>query len=85
MTLRIEAYTYDGWDYSTLMEQHIPAVDNWERVLRKMYDWVWKHCDQDNVVDLFAVMINEEGTHELAQAWAVEYMEKYPKCELPFM
>ena len=82
MILKIEAYNENG--YETLMEQKISAVDNWERILRKMYDWVWKHCNQNLVIELYAIMINEEGLHELSQAWAIEYDKNDPLCELPF-
>lgn len=84
MTLRIEAYVGE-FDAVVLMEQDIQPVDNWERVLRKMYSHAWKHCDQDNLIDLFAIMIDEEGEHEFAQAWAIEYSRQYPACELPFI
>lgn len=84
MKLQIAAYVGEFEDV-VLMEQNIQPVDNWERVLRKMYNWVWKHCDQDNVIDLFAIMINEDGWHECAQAWAIEYSRNYPDYDVPFM
>lgn len=84
MKLQIAAYVGEFQDV-VLMEQNIQPVDNWERVLRKMYDWVWRHCDQDNVIDLFAVMVDEDGWHECSQAWAIEYSKYFPACELPFI
>ena len=84
MTLQIVGYA-DTLEMTVFMEQTISHVDNWERVLRKMYDWVWEHCNQDLVVDLFAIMIDANGYHERSQAWAVEYSENYPNCDLPFI
>lgn len=84
MKLQIVGYSTDTYKMIVLMEQIISPVANWERILRKMYNWVWKH-NSNKLIDLFAVMDNEEGHHELSQAWAVEYNENYPGCELPFI
>ena len=83
MILRIDAYNDHG--YQTLMKREIPSTTkNWERILRKMYNYCSKHCDQNLVIDIFAVVI-EEGYHELNQYWADEYMKHYPNHELPFL
>jgi len=82
MILRIEAYSDQG--YQTLMKREIPSTTkNWERILRKMYNYCSKHCNQP-YIDIFAVVI-EEGYHEVSQAWAVEYMKHCPMNDLPFM
>lgn len=83
MRLVIEAYTEAG--YVTLAEETIPNTENWERILRKLYAYIWKHCNQDAVIELFAVMVDADGFHECSQAWAIEYTQYYPKCELPFI
>ena len=82
MILRIEAYNENG--YETLMEREVGDLDNWERVLRKMYDWKWYHCNQNLVIDLYAVMIDADGVHECSQAWATEFSDHDPLSPFPF-
>ena len=85
MKLQIVAYTESAGDV-TVMEYVIPdTTSNWERILRKMDAYVWRHCNQEDVIELFCIMTDKTSHHDMTQAWAHEYMMYYPNHDLPFI
>ena len=88
MILQIVEYLETGEERIHVMGTVPEFTKVEERILRKAYDHVWKYCNKAEVLDLYAVVIDDKGNHlaaEYSQAWATEYMTYYPNHDLPYI